>query len=78
MHLALPVPRFGSGSAGLGYLIAPIYLVFLALLMAALVAKLGFMAREGYQVVPAIIVIPLLLLVSTGLSVTVLRTLRRS
>jgi hypothetical protein len=39
---------------------APIYLVFLSLLMTALTAKLIAMDSAGYAIVPAIFVIPVL------------------
>jgi hypothetical protein len=41
-----------------GYLIAPVYLVFLSLLMTALIAKIIAMALAGVNVFPAIIIIP--------------------
>lgn len=47
-----------------GYLIAPVYLVFLSLLMTALIAKLIAMAMEGVNVVPAIFFIPCIAVVA--------------
>ena len=41
-----------------GFVLAPVYLVFLTLLMAALVAKLVAMSLTGVPVVPAIFIIP--------------------
>jgi hypothetical protein len=41
-----------------GYLIAPVYLVFLSLLMTALIAKIIAMSLNGTNVVPAIFIIP--------------------
>lgn len=47
-----------------GYFIAPVYLVFLSLLMTALIAKLIAMAMEGVNVVPAIFFIPCIAVVA--------------
>ena len=44
----------------LGYLAGTVYIVFLAILMTALVAKLIAMALEGVNVVPAIFIIPVI------------------
>jgi hypothetical protein len=52
----------------LGYLLAPIYFVFLSILMAALTAKVIAMALLGYNVIPVIFIIPtfnLLTIIST-------------
>lgn len=38
-----------------GYMFAPVYFVFLSLLMTALTAKVIAMALLGYQVIPAIL-----------------------
>lgn len=44
----------------MGYLMAPVYLVFLSILMSALTAKVIAMALAGFSVFPVIIIIPLL------------------
>lgn len=44
----------------IGYLWAPVYLVFLSLLMTALTAKIIAMALAGYNVIPAVFIIPIL------------------
>lgn len=49
-----------------GFLMAPVYLVFLSLLMTALIAKIVAMALAGVNVVPAIVIIPCIALVSIG------------
>jgi hypothetical protein len=41
-----------------GYLLAPVYFIFLSLLMTALTAKIIAMKSLGYNVVPAIFIIP--------------------
>jgi hypothetical protein len=41
----------------LGFLLCPVYFVFLSLLMTALTAKLIMMAMSGYNIVPAIFII---------------------
>jgi hypothetical protein len=53
----------------LGYLLCPVYFVFLSLLMTALTAKVVAMAILGYNVIPAIFIIPafnLLNIISTA------------
>ena len=47
-----------------GYLLAPVYLVFLSLLMTALIAKIIAMALAGVNVVPAIFIIPCITIVA--------------
>ena len=47
-----------------GYLIAPVYLVFLSLLMTALIAKMIAMSFAGVNVVPAIFIIPCIAIVA--------------
>jgi hypothetical protein len=51
----------------LGYLLGPLYLVFLSLLMLALTAKVVAMALLGYSVIPVIFIIPSFALL-TGLA----------
>jgi hypothetical protein len=47
-----------------GYLMAPVYLVFLSFLMLALIAKIIAMALAGVNVIPAIFIIPCIAVVS--------------
>jgi len=57
----------------LGYLLTPIYFVFLSVLMTALTAKVIVMAFLGYNVIPVIFIIPtfnLLTIVSTATILT--------
>jgi hypothetical protein len=42
----------------LGFLLCPVYFIFLSILMTALTAKLIMMAMNGYNIVPAIFIIP--------------------
>lgn len=49
-----------------GFLMAPVYLVFLSLLMTALIAKIVAMALAGVNVIPAIVIIPFIALISIG------------
>jgi hypothetical protein len=51
----------------LGYLLCPVYFVFLSLLMLALTAKVVAMALLGYAVIPVIFIIPSFALI-TGLT----------
>ena len=57
----------------LGYLLAPVYFVFLSLLMIALIAKILFMGFHGYNIIPAIIIIPVIAFTSLVLSFSLLR-----
>ena len=49
-----------------GFLMAPVYLIFLTLLMTALIAKIVAMDLAGVNVVPAIFIIPCIAIVSIG------------
>jgi hypothetical protein len=64
LALFLPI-SFISGiflikRAPIGYLLGPVYLVFLSLLMTALTGKITGMALVGVNVIPAIFIIPLI------------------
>lgn len=61
-----------------GYLFAPVYFVFLSLLMTALTAKVIAMAMLGYNVVPAIFIIPVFNLLSIISSVLILKSIRET
>ena len=56
-----------------GYLLGPVYLVFLSLLMVALCAKIVAMGLLGYAIVPAIFIIPTLTLLAVVLGLWMLR-----
>lgn len=58
-----------------GFLMAPVYLVFLSLLMTALIAKIVAMALAGVNVVPAIVIIPCIALVSVGCAFILIRNI---
>ncbi len=60
----------------MGYLMAPVYLVFLCLLMTALSAKIIAMGRAGYEIIPAVFIIPAFLLASIVLTIPVFRSIR--
>ncbi|HBD95476.1 MAG: hypothetical protein A2015_13305 [Spirochaetes bacterium GWF1_31_7] len=47
-----------------GFLIGPVYLVFLSLLMTALISKIIALGILGYAIIPAVFIIPVLALVS--------------
>jgi hypothetical protein len=59
-----------------GYLLAPVYLIFLSILMTALTGKVIAMEMNGYPAGPALAVIPLFMLASWGLSVALLSKVR--
>ena len=57
----------------MGYLLAPVYLVFLSLLMTALLAKIIAMGTVGADIVPAVFIIPVILVVTVGTTIAMLR-----
>ncbi|EMR02744.1 hypothetical protein [Cesiribacter andamanensis] len=59
----------------MGYLLGPVYLVFLALLMTALTAKVVAMAWLGYPVIPVIFIIPSFWLLTLLLSYRLLKNI---
>jgi hypothetical protein len=61
-----------------GFLMAPVYLVFLSLLMSALIAKIAAMAMAGVNVVPAIVIIPFITLVSIGCSFILINNINQN
>lgn len=60
----------------LGYLLTPVYFVFLSILMTALTAKVIAMGLLGQNVMPAIIIIPLFGLISMVCSLLILRNVK--
>lgn len=60
----------------LGYLLAPVYFVFLSLLMCALTAKVSAMAILGYNVVPVVFIIPAFALITIACSVIIFRNIK--
>ena len=58
-----------------GYLLAPIYLIFLSLLMTALSAKVVAMFTLGYNVIPAIFIIPAFNLVAIIFTIAILQNI---
>ena len=58
-----------------GFLLAPAYLVFLSILMIALTAKVAAMSSLGFNVIPAIFIIPAFALTSIICSVLLLRSI---
>ena len=57
-----------------GYLLAPVYFVFLSLLMTALSAKIIAMKMPGYNVIPAIFIIPAFNVITIICCLTILRS----
>jgi hypothetical protein len=60
----------------LGYLLAPVYVIFLSILMAALTAKIIAMGILGQNIMPAIIIIPLFTLAAISCSVLIIRNIK--
>lgn len=59
-----------------GYLLAPVYFVFLSILMTALTAKVVAMGLLGQNVIPAIVIIPLFGLISIGCSILTFKNMQ--
>ncbi|HBG69826.1 MAG: hypothetical protein A2W93_00410 [Bacteroidetes bacterium GWF2_43_63] len=60
-----------------GFLIAPVYLIFLSLLMTALIAKIIAMAMAGVNVFPAIIIIPCIAIVAIVCGVILVKNISK-
>ncbi len=58
----------------LGYLLGPVYFVFLSLLMTALTAKIIAMGMLGYNIIPAVFIIPAFNLAALVCSFLLLRS----
>lgn len=62
----------------LGYLLGPVYFIFLTLIMTALTAKVIAMGIEGYNIIPVIFVIPTFTLISAVNSILLLKNLKEN
>ncbi len=62
----------------MGYLLAPVYLVFLSILMTALVAKIIAMGLVGATIIPAVFIIPAITLFTIICTVLMLKDLNSS
>ena len=60
-----------------GYLLAPVYLVFLSILMTALTAKVIAMGLLGQNIIPAIVIIPLFALIAIGCSILIFKNIKK-
>ncbi len=60
-----------------GYLFAPVYFVFLSLLMTALSAKIIAMKMLGYNVIPAIFIIPAFNVITIICTVIILKSIKQ-
>ena len=61
-----------------GFLLGPVYLIFLSLLMTALIAKIIAMGLLGYTVIPAVFIIPVFAAVSMFSSYLLLSNITHS
>lgn len=61
-----------------GYLLAPVYIVFLSLLMTALTAKIIGMSLTGVNPGPAIIIIPVFNIVSAASALMTLKSIKQA
>lgn len=84
LDLALLLPlAFISGvlfikKRPMGYLLGPVYVIFLSILMLALTAKIVEMGLLGQNIMPAIIIIPLFALGAVFCSVSIIRNVQES
>jgi hypothetical protein len=62
----------------LGYLLAPIYYVFLSILMTALTAKVIAMALLGYNVIPVVFIIPTFNLIAILCTIAIVKHINES
>ena len=60
----------------LGYLLVPVYTVFLSLMMTALTAKLIAMGLQGQSIIPAIFIIPAFALLAIGSSMASIKAIK--
>lgn len=61
-----------------GFLLAPVYIIFLALLMTALSAKIFAMARVGANVIPVVFIIPAINLLAILCAALLLKNIKAS
>lgn len=59
-----------------GYLLGPVYLIFLSLLMTALTGKIIAMGINGYNIIPAIFIIPTFTIVAAICSASLLKNIK--
>jgi len=79
LGLLLPI-AFVSGLLAVkknvwGYLFAPVKVIFLAIMMAALTSKIIFMARAGANVIPVIFIMPTICFISIIFSIYLLKSI---
>ncbi|MDX9748957.1 MAG: hypothetical protein RBT57_10695 [Paludibacter sp.] len=60
----------------MGYLLAPVMLIFLSLLMTALIAKIIAMAIAGVNVIPAIFIIPVIAVIAITCAIILMRNIK--
>ncbi|MFW5774992.1 MAG: hypothetical protein ACOCW2_01765 [Chitinivibrionales bacterium] len=59
-----------------GYLLGPVYLIFLSFLMIALTAKIVAMGMRGYPIIPVIFIMPTFALIAIACSVALIRSIK--
>lgn len=62
----------------LGYLLAPVYFIFLSLLMCALTAKVIAMSILGYNVIPVIFIIPTFNVITVTSTLSILKNVKQT
>lgn len=82
LSLLLPISFYSglqlSKKKPLGYIIAPVFLIFLTFMMTALVAKIIYMGIEGYNIIPVIFIIPVFAVVAGLLAFQMVKSIKPS
>ena len=60
----------------MGYLLGPVYLIFLSMLMAALTAKVIAMGVNGYSIIPVIFIMPTFMILAVISSAILLKNIK--
>lgn len=60
----------------LGFIIAPVFLIFLTFMMSALAAKIIYMGIEGYNIIPVIFIIPVFAIIAGALSYRIMKSIK--
>ena len=60
----------------MGFLLAPVYLVFLSLLLTALVGKIIYLGIMGFNIIPVVFIIPVITAESIVCSILLLRKVK--
>jgi len=62
----------------IGYLLGPVYLIFLALMMTALTAKIIAMGLLGQNIIPVVFIIPVILMITLIIDIQLLKSIKQA